>query len=362
MPHYLYFFVFSQSLFLLNVSFGQQEEKKVKNFRVNPLPVIYYSPETRFGFGGLLAANFHTANDSLTTGSYLQSSLLYTVNHQYAWGNSGRIYSAQNKHIFQYRFYLAFFPEFFYGYQTEEPKDFKDPIEYNRLWFEFRKYWQVQKHLYIGFYGRFNRIFNVQSEEDGSLALTQPPGYNGYYVAGFSPAISYDSRNSQVCPLRGYFIEVLWTAHPGFMSEYTFGNFKLDARTYRPLKGLKDGVVAFQLLLNLNQGDVPFKDMAEIGGADMMRGYYRGYYRYKNYYAFQTEFRMMISDRFGFATWVGAALNSDTWYEPFQHSLRPNVGVGLRVRINKHDKLNIRGDFGIGHEQNGFYLDVAEAF
>jgi hypothetical protein len=93
--------------------------------------------------------------------------------------------------------------------------------------------------------------------------------------------------------------------------------------------------------------------MAEIGGADMMRGYYRGYYRYKNYYAFQTEFRMMVSNRFGFATWVGAALNSDTW---------PNAGLGLRVRVNKHDKLNIRGDFGIGREQNGFYLDIAEAF
>ncbi|HEX5168618.1 MAG TPA: hypothetical protein VFW11_05550 [Cyclobacteriaceae bacterium] len=343
------------------VTFSQQE-KKVKRFRVSPLPVIYYSPETRFGFGGLLAANFHTAKDSVTTGSYLQSSLLYTVNSQYAWGNSGRIYSPQNKHIFQYRFYLAFFPEFFYGYQTEEPKNYKDPIEYNRLWFEFRKYWRVRNHLYLGFYGRFNRIFNVQSEEDGSLEMTKPPGYNGYYVAGFSPALNYDSRNSQVYPLQGYYLELLWTAHPGFMSEHTFGNFKLDARTYRPLKRIKEGVIAFQLLLNLNQGDVPFKDMAEIGGADLMRGYYRGYYRYKNYYAFQMEFRMMVSDRFGFAAWVGGALNSDQWYEPFQHPLRPNGGIGLRVRINKLDKLNIRGDFGVGHEQNGFYLDVAEAF
>jgi hypothetical protein len=180
-----------------------QEQKNSKRFRISPLPVIYYSPETRFGFGALLAANFHTSNDTLTTGSYLQSSFIYTANNQYAWGNTGRIYSKQNKHIFQYRFYLAFFPEFYYGYQTESPEDFKDPIEYNRLWFEFRKYWQVRKNLFFGLYGRFNRIYNVQADDGGGLEVSQPPGYEGYHVAGIAPAFSYDSRNSQVCPLRG---------------------------------------------------------------------------------------------------------------------------------------------------------------
>ena len=79
-------------------------------------------------------------------------------------------------------------------------------------------------------------------------------------------------------------------------------------------------------------------------------------------YAWQTEYRFMAHRYVGFVGWVGLATLSEEWYKPFRHSVKPSVGVGLRVRINQTDKLNVRADYGFGNEQQGLYLDAAEAF
>jgi hypothetical protein len=121
--------------------------------------------------------------------------------------------------------------------------------------------------------------------------------------------------------------------------------------------------IAFQFLANVNTGDVPFKDLADIGGSNTMRGYYTGYYRYKNLYAFQAEYRANVWKRIGFTVWAGAALTPEKWYTFFDHSIKPNAGIGLRLMLNQKDKLNVRVDQGFGKQgQNGFYLDIAEAY
>lgn len=333
-----------------------------KKVRFSPLPVVYYSPETKLGFGALLAANFKINNDSQTKGSYVQTSFIYTVNKQFELSNKGRIYGHQNKNITEYKIYYSYFPEFFFGYQTEDPESFKEQIQYNRLLLEGRRFWKVNGNVYLGAFGRYQRIFNLAAPPGGNFETVAPPGYQGYYVAGIAPAFNYDSRDSQVYPTRGYYLEVLWMAYPGAVSDFTFGNFRLDGRLYKSPGLLKDDVIAIQIFMNLNQGTIPYKDMAEIGGPNTMRGYYRGYYRYESLYALQAEYRFMLTRHIGFAGWAGLASTTEDWKEPFAHPIRPNAGLGLRVRINQHDKLNVRADFGVGRNQTGFYLDIAEAY
>jgi hypothetical protein len=60
--------------------------------------------------------------------------------------------------------------------------------------------------------------------------------------------------------------------------------------------------------------------------------------------------------------WVGGCTVSEKWSEPFAHSIKPNAGAGLRIRINQKDKLNLRADYGFGRNQSGLYFDAAEAF
>jgi hypothetical protein len=330
-----------------------------KRWRLSPLPVVYYSPETKFGFGVLLGANTNFGTDSLTTGSYLQTSFIYTLNKQYEWSNIGRLYSERNKRIFDYRLYYAFFPEYYYGYQTEQPEMYKQSIEFNRIWIELKHLWQVASNTYFGAYARFNRIYNLNIQDSET---NFPPGSEGYHVAGISPLFLIDSRDSQVYPRRGTYFEVQWVAHPAFMSDFVYGNVRLDLRFYKKADLLKDDVIATQFFLNLNEGSVPFRDMADVGGSSTMRGYYRGYYRYKNLYAWQTEYRFMVHKYFGFAVWAGLATLSEKWNTPFSHSVKPNAGIGLRLRINQADKLNLRADYGFGKLQQGLYLDASEAY
>ena len=70
----------------------------------------------------------------------------------------------------------------------------------------------------------------------------------------------------------------------------------------------------------------------------------------------------MINKYVGMVGWLGAATVSENWDEPVAHTLKPNAGIGLRIRINQQDKLNLRADYGFGHHQQGLYFDAAEAF
>ena len=83
-----------------------------KRLRITPLPVVYYSPETRLGFGALVAASFETikASDSITKSSYAQTYFLYTINKQYDWGTSTRVYHHKINSSFMANSTIPFFP------------------------------------------------------------------------------------------------------------------------------------------------------------------------------------------------------------------------------------------------------------
>ena len=71
----------------------QDSSTHANRLRITPLPVVYYSPETRLGFVTLVAASFETIKvpDSITKSSYAQTYFLYTINKQYDWGTSTRV-------------------------------------------------------------------------------------------------------------------------------------------------------------------------------------------------------------------------------------------------------------------------------
>jgi hypothetical protein len=351
--------------FATNSSFAQKSDS-ANLFRITLLPVVYYSPETRLGFGGLLGANFETVRkpDSVTKTSYIETYILYTVNHQYDGGGQIRLYKPKNKLIFQGKFNFSHFPEYYFGLQTENPSSHKDTISYYRVSGDTRFYWKVKKNYYTGLAARFNQIKNVEAGI-GQFEIDKPVGYSGYWIVGIAPAFTYESRDNVVYPRKGAYIEAVYFVYPSWEgSSYGFNQLRIDARKYFPLKSKSNlNVLAFQFLANLNTGDVPFKDMADIGGSNTMRGYYTGFYRYKNLYALQAEYRIHVWNWIGISLWTGAALTTEKWYAITDHSIKPNAGIGLRLMVNKKDHLNVRVDQGWGNQgQKGFYLDIAEAY
>ncbi len=337
-----------------------------KRLRISPLPIVYYSPETKLGIGALVALNFSTnrKKDTLTKGSFSQNFIIYTMNKQYNIGNQSRIYFPKNKYIFNSKFNYKYFPEFYFGSETEQPKMHKDSIEYNNTILDLRGYKKIGKGIYLGLITRFNKVANIKSGE-GHFIQEKPLGYLGYWELGFAPAFTIETRDNFVFPSKGYFLELAYFMNPSWQGKsYQYNQVKIDYRKYFPLKILsKHDVLAFQFQANISKGDVPFKDMSEIGGAYSMRGYYTGFYRYKNMYSVQSELRTTIYKCIGAVCWFGGAFMPQKWYNWSGIKFKPNAGIGLRITINKKDKLNLRLDQGFGNQnQNGFYLDVAEAF
>lgn len=343
---------------------AQPDSSSQKRVRVIAFPVVSYSPETKFGFGGLAAANFNTSPDSLTTASYAQTFLLYTINRQYNIDQSFRMYTAENKAIWQGKFSYTYFPELYFGVETEHPKVRRDLIEYNRLSGELKVYRSIRRHTYTGVAARYSKIYNIFSAPGGSFSIDRPLGHTDHQVLGFAPLLAFENRDSQVNPGKGWYAELQVMSHPDWLHQsFRFVSVRLEARKYYSTEWLsKRDVFAFQFFALVNSGDVPFKSMAEIGGPVVMRGYYTGYFRYKNLYAFQVEYRASLWKLIGLNAWLGAAATPRHWYSVGDSGIKPNAGLGLRFMINEKDKLNLRADYGFGKQQQGFYLDIAEAF
>jgi hemolysin activation/secretion protein len=122
-------------------------------------------------------------------------------------------------------------------------------------------------------------------------------------------------------------------------------------------------ILAMELFANFVRGDAPIKELAELGGPRIMRGYYRGRFRDNYVTAFQAEYRMPVYKRIGIVAFAGLG----KVYNPSElnlDGLHYSYGGGLRYKINKREKLNLRIDYARGdpHYLGYFYLGFAESF
>jgi hypothetical protein len=105
--------------------------------------------------------------------------------------------------------------------------------------------------------------------------------------------------------------------------------------------------------------------MAMIGGESMMRGYYLGRFRDKNFLTSQAEYRFLpfgFSKRLGAAAFLSTATVAPSAKSLFSSSFKMAGGVGARYLIFKSKDIFVRFDLGFTPEGNGYYFYIGEAF
>ena len=102
--------------------------------------------------------------------------------------------------------------------------------------------------------------------------------------------------------------------------------------------------------------------MPQLGGEELLRGYYGGRYRERNLLAVQAEYRAHVWWRFGAVGFVSAGRVSHDLSDMDFSGFKPAVGLGLRFLLAPDEGLNLRADFGFGKESSGFYLGLGEVF
>ena len=327
------------------------------------LPVVYYTPETRFGFGALGMRLFSLdATDTTVRTSNVQLYGLYTLNKQLMISPSYTLFFPEEKYILDGNLAYFKFPRYYYGIGNNLPETNEELVDYTLIRFENRFLRKLDQQLFGGIQWNYYKVYNVEQEEGGLLESTQPYGWNGYTASGVGAAVVFDSRDLVVNPSGGAYLE-LGAVFNGRLtgSEYTFNHYTLDARKYYQLHPNRH-ILALQVYGNFTSGEVPFLQLSQLGSATIMRGYYQGRYRDKNLLAAQAEYRLPIWWRIGAAAFAGLGDVAPELDEFSVSTLKPSYGLGLRFMVNESEKVNIRFDYAWGTETSGFYLEITEAF
>jgi outer membrane protein assembly factor BamA len=327
------------------------------------LPLIFYTPETRLAGGGaaLYAFRFRNQPDSARPsqvqigGAYTQENqILSYLPFQLFFKNS--TYNIYGE-LGYYRYFY-----YFYGIGNDLP-DTRErySAQYPRIRLNALK--KVYPNLYVGVRYSMDNYNIPEVEVGGKLADNTITGSQGGLISNIGVVANYDSRDNIFYATKGYNVELALLNNGKWLgSDFNFNRISLDATTYWTNR--YQHTLAVNGWFNFNFGDVPFNEMAVIGGTKKMRGFFEGRYRDNHVWMLQTEYRVPpIWWRLGFVVFgsVGSVANQISDFTESQ--IHYSGGAGLRILLSKKEKINIRIDYGINEKGEGFpYITVTEAF
>lgn len=328
-------------------------------------PTIAYTPETKWEFGLINVVLFYAKNDKRNRLSEITSFTFYTQEKQYGIWLDHAIYGNKDKYFFLGKLKFQYFPLKFYGTGNQAAKENYEVINSANLQIRERFLKKIHKHFFAGIEFDYHNLYNVQFGKPRSTPITLPLGSNGSANTALGLGLVYDSRHNVLNERKAIFAELAYLNYGNYLgSDYSFQNLQFDARYFN--KGFqKNQVIAFQMLGQFNRGDVPFNQLALMGGENMMRGYYLGRFRDKNYLAAQAEYRFLpfpFSKRLGGALFTAIGSVEPKVNEFSFYDIKATAGLGLRYLVFKSKDIYLRGDLAFTREGTGVYLFIGEAF
>jgi hypothetical protein len=342
---------------------GDSAAPRLEKLSLIPLPIVYYTPETRWAFGGAGFLAFRFAGEPAgSRPSQVQAGGAYTLERQVLAYASWRTFRRQERltsfgEIGYYRYTY-----FYFGIGNDPAREVRERygVVFPRLrWQGLRRFGH---HAYLGLSYWYDGYAITETEAGGQLADMQAgvPGRDGGQISGPGIVALHDSRDHLFYPSRGSFGEAY---------AQLYGRFSGSAFAYRRLRGqysryfaVGRQVLAVQFFADLTWGEVPFYAMAQVGGNRQMRGYYEGRYRDKALWGTQAELRSPLFWRLGAAAFGGLAAVAPTPGKLPSAPLRFAGGGGLRFLLDPGERINIRFDAGFGPGSSGYYLTIGEAF
>lgn len=332
-----------------------------KRYKIAGFPVLFYTPETRFGIGAAGICTFNFKKDSLSTPpSSFNLGFTYTQNNQtivylpyYLLLKNGnyRLYGELGYNRYSYNFY---------GIGNDQPKDYveKYGIEFPRLRITFLK--RINKHFYVGPRYAFDNFSLYNLDTTGQLIKRDIPGSKGGYVSGFGAVFVYDNRDNIFYPSRGMYGELVVYRDDKYTgSSFNYTRIALDVAKYF---SYRENILALNLYSIYSDSDLPFFQMGNLGGMKKMRGFYEGRYRDNNLLVFQAEYRRHLFWQLGFTIFGDIGQVAKRYDQFNDKNWRYTYGGGLRLMIDKKQKVNLRIDVGVGDKKVLPYFTIAEAF
>jgi len=376
--------------------------KPTKKTMILVLPNVSSNPANGFllGLGG--SAGWYFGPKETTRVSMTGFSAAVTTKKQFLSFIKSNVYTNNDKFFLQgdWRFYIYKAPTWGLGTNAPdtvfepthwswqgadlEETDGAYPMDFDYIKFHQTVNYKIVQYLYGGMGYHLDYYNNISDQllKLDTLPVQLTPHYlysnlmnfnrSTYMLSGLSLNAIYDSRDNLMNPYTGYYANINYRINPTFLgSDQNSSSLWLEFRTYVPLsKKTPRHLIAFWTFGNfLLKGDQPYLTLMALGEdqkARSGRAYVAGRYRGADFVYGEVEYRFPISQCskiLGGVLFLNAttASNRNTDINLFSY-IRPGVGFGLRLMVNKHFRTNINLDFGFGHQSKGFYFSGTETF
>ena len=177
----------------------QQKSKTslIKSGKLVPLPMVYYTPETRIGGGLSVFSLFKTNKSDSTLGSSIvRVAVHYTMNKQYWAELTYSIIFSKSRYILTGNSSYMKYPNYFFGIGSQTLETDKEQFDYYSGNFYSRLIRKIKGKAYLGVQYHYNSMTNLVINNGGILASGKIIGVSGGHSVGVGLAFIYDSRNS----------------------------------------------------------------------------------------------------------------------------------------------------------------------
>jgi outer membrane protein assembly factor BamA len=330
-----------------------------------PFPVLFQQPETGTGFGAAAVYYFRPSRSRLNQSapSAISAFAAYTTHKQVITELGAELYLDQNRLRVNGGIGYEEFPTTFWGIGNDVPSSAEAAYTPRSLGLELSVAREFAPSWYwgVGFEATHRRLAEVES--GGKLSSRSVPGAADGRVVGLGVGLVRDTRDNTVYPRNGGLYEFSVARYDGVLgSDHEYTSVTLDMRQYQ--SPLQAHVLAIRLLGETKFGNPPFDALPELGGDELLRGYYGGRFRDKNLVAFQAEYRIPVFWRFGIVGFAEAGQVADALNDMRFSRTKVSAGGGLRFLLSPKEGLALRLDYGWGFDTStsGFYISLGEAF
>lgn len=335
---------------------------KDKSSSLFAFPLVFFAPETSWGFGGAaintfdLPESYHSSRPSqvqlLVAYTLKNQLLLFSPFDLYINDNTYRVTGEVGYYIFSYPFYGL-------GNNTPENNEEFYDVDFPRLIIS------GTRRILPGFYAGLRYWldgYNITSVEQGQLLDTNPiSGREGGFNSGLALLSSYDSRDNIFYSKSGIFIQyILHTDQPWLGSDFSFVQTSIDLRSFH--SNSWNHTIGLNLFGQFSSEDTPFYRLPLLGGAKRMRGFIEGRFRDRHYLTFQTEYRIPVYKRWGTVVFGSIGQVASSVGDFNTGNIKPAGGLGLRYQLDEEQRLNLRLDYGFSETGSAFYVTFSEAF
>ncbi|HEX8575236.1 MAG TPA: BamA/TamA family outer membrane protein [Flavobacterium sp.] len=331
-------------------------------------PTLAYAPETTWEIGLSSLYVYYAKRDTTNRLSEINGFTFFTLENQYGLWFDHAIYTDKDRWFLLGKLRFQSFPLYYHGMGTNTPEDYTARVDATQILIKERVLRKLKKNLFLGFEVDYQSLSAVDFvvADPANTTFELPLGSNGSNNLGFGIGLVQDNRHNVLNVRDGFFSELAFLhSNPAWGSTYKFTSIYSDTRIYKPMG--KRNVFAAQLLGQFNFGDVPFNQLAQLGGESIMRGYYYGRYRDNHQLAAQMEYRFLpiplgFTNRIGAVAFAGTGTVFNEINKLAVPNLKFSAGAGLRFLLFPKKDIWTRLDYAVTKEGGGFYLFIGESF